>query len=853
VFNVSSFTSYAAQETPFCPLNITSSTTLGENVSCLRTAVQILADNVVLDCAGYNISFAGTPSGSVAVSGINVSGRNNVTVRNCVVSAATTKLLAIPIQFESSNNSRIENSTANARGSSSPAISVSGSQNMTVVNSTGVASGAGSSGVAMVGGAFHVLEHVEGNTSISAGIELSSVFNSTVRANSSGGGGGSGTGILFSLSENNTVVNSTAQGGSISLHISSSANNTVQNVSTQGSSVGIQLSSAQNNTLSNVSITGQIFFSSSNLNVIGGVNGSGMSRTVQFSSSHRNSLSNAIFQSTIVNAILLSASSNNTFVNVTASSTMESVVSATNSNNNTFINLTAAGGGDRDTVSFSSSSNNTIVQSNLTHSTTGPPSSAYVLGLTTSAQNVFNDTVLGSDAAWMSSSGAGNILDAVTFNRTDGSILMTGGAVNVSDPVTITFTNLNILSNQSFLNSTNISFLNTSAQITLNGLVFANPRLVVDFDDDGSFAPCSSPQCVEDSYAGGIFIFNVSSFTSYAAAETNDSFVNITFDKIDSSDPIASGGSLTYTVQINNTGNGTANNLTVVEIYPSGVAFVSSSPVNVDNTTFNLGSLGPNSSTTLNITVNVSALAGTILNNSINLSFFNGTDTINGTDSELTNVTAAAAAPAGGGGGGGGAAFTVNVPIVRNATSAPAVSFPVAPFVEKTPSQESEQPSQEVPSELPSASPSSGESVVKEQALVSSSEESEFGVLASLSAQSTRAKQWLGSGLSNIGDFVVSVAQGVRSRSLGAYGWISPKVSSGVQSVKELVGPNIKSVAAGVLLLVISALLTAFVVNRQRHPPLSKTSASNIDLAALRADLRSVDKLLKKHNHNKQK
>jgi len=41
----------------------------------------------------------------------------------------------------------------------------------------------------------------------------------------------------------------------------------------------------------------------------------------------------------------------------------------------------------------------------------------------------------------------------------------------------------------------------------------------VDFDDDGTFEDCTAPQCVNESYNGSTFVFNVSSFTSYTAAE----------------------------------------------------------------------------------------------------------------------------------------------------------------------------------------------------------------------------------------------------------------------------------------------------------------------------------------------
>jgi len=96
--------------------------------------------------------------------------------------------------------------------------------------------------------------------------------------------------------------------------------------------------------------------------------------------------------------------------------------------------------------------------------------------------------------------------------------------------------------------------------------------------------------------------------------------------KIDSVDPVARGAQLNYTITINNTGTGTAFNTTMVELYPAGVIFDSSSPVpSSSNDTFSLGNISPGASTTVNITVNVSSVLanGTLLNNIVNVTFEN--------------------------------------------------------------------------------------------------------------------------------------------------------------------------------------------------------------------------------------
>jgi len=114
-------------------------------------------------------------------------------------------------------------------------------------------------------------------------------------------------------------------------------------------------------------------------------------------------------------------------------------------------------------------------------------------------------------------------------------------------------------------------------------------------------------------------------------------FPEVFTNKSDTPDPVANGSTLSYQITINNTGDEIAYNVTVVETYPiSGVTFNGSSPApNIGNNTWFLGNLSPNQSFTINITVNVSAANGTILNNSYNVTFANNS----GTNLTITNST----------------------------------------------------------------------------------------------------------------------------------------------------------------------------------------------------------------------
>jgi hypothetical protein len=102
---------------------------------------------------------------------------------------------------------------------------------------------------------------------------------------------------------------------------------------------------------------------------------------------------------------------------------------------------------------------------------------------------------------------------------------------------------------------------------------------------------------------------------------------NLTVEKNDTPDPVNPGGQIVYTLTFNNTGNGTALDIVINESYPPGVAFNSVSPagINTSNSTFVLSGVSPNTSTTVNITVDVSFAvpSGTVLNNTVNVTYLN--------------------------------------------------------------------------------------------------------------------------------------------------------------------------------------------------------------------------------------
>ncbi|MCI0550841.1 MAG: Ig-like domain-containing protein, partial [Anaerolineae bacterium] len=104
-------------------------------------------------------------------------------------------------------------------------------------------------------------------------------------------------------------------------------------------------------------------------------------------------------------------------------------------------------------------------------------------------------------------------------------------------------------------------------------------------------------------------------------------FPRILTNKTDFPDPVGPGDQLLYQILVANLGTEIAYNVTVNETYPPVfTTFHNSSPSPTSgNNVFSLGNLSPGISTTLNITVNVSAVTpnGTVLNNTYNITFAN--------------------------------------------------------------------------------------------------------------------------------------------------------------------------------------------------------------------------------------
>ncbi|MEM4247139.1 MAG: right-handed parallel beta-helix repeat-containing protein, partial [Candidatus Woesearchaeota archaeon] len=241
----------------------------------------------------------------------------------------------------------------------------------------------------------------------------------------------------------------------------------------------------------------------------------------------------------------------------------------------------------------------------------------YAIMLDPCNYDFFGNNTLTNPADWVFASPCTETyLENTTFQMPDGSIRIVP-AVLLENGTNATKLRLRINSIYAFLNSTNLSEFNTSAVITFEGAVFADPRPMVDYEDDGSYIVCPPAQCSKLSYSETKYVFNTTRFTAYTLEETPGvqyNFTNISITKTDSPDPVNVSQYLNYTINVTISGNGTAYNVTVNETYPPEVIYQSSQPTPVSgtNNTWVLGNL-----TATNITINITVLVLNITNNTL--------------------------------------------------------------------------------------------------------------------------------------------------------------------------------------------------------------------------------------------
>lgn len=162
--------------------------------------------------------------------------------------------------------------------------------------------------------------------------------------------------------------------------------------------------------------------------------------------------------------------------------------------------------------------------------------------------------------------------------------------------------------------------------------------LVADITNEGFSVTITD---VPNSPITSITGLNSGSFGIEAGASSTASGVNITINKTEDWDPANVSEMINYSILINNTGGSTAFNITLTEIYPADVLFVNGTPTptGTSNESFLIGNLSGADAYRINISVIIKNDSRRVINNTVNLSYFNASGTnINLSVTENTSV-----------------------------------------------------------------------------------------------------------------------------------------------------------------------------------------------------------------------
>ncbi|MBU3940612.1 MAG: right-handed parallel beta-helix repeat-containing protein, partial [Nanoarchaeota archaeon] len=215
-----------------CNVTLTSSHTMTDDLTCANTAFYIGDNNVVLDCAGYTITY-GT-AGTASTYGIDNNGNyDNITIKNCIIIEGAYGGNDA-IFLSDTINSTVHNNTLITVGPSADGIYVgsSGAYN-NLTNNTITISGASGRGIYLPASTSNVIGNTiyTNGSSSGFGIDVSSTSNSVIMNNNITTEGVTSFGIRVVLSSGINVslneINTTGSGSTAILVSSNSDNNII--------------------------------------------------------------------------------------------------------------------------------------------------------------------------------------------------------------------------------------------------------------------------------------------------------------------------------------------------------------------------------------------------------------------------------------------------------------------------------------------------------------------------------------------------------------------------------------------------------------------------------------------------
>ncbi len=466
-FDVTQFTGYSAGDATIfsCNVTINTSSVLTQNITAEQTCLTIGSDNLTFNCRGNTITF--NTIGTSNTAGITAEGRTNITIQDCIIldGNATGGTTSMAINLSKTNYSRIVNNTlvANSTVASQGIRARIQDYRNIIENNTIIADGNAGAGTSLNTG-------IDANTNSSE----NNITGNTITANGYGASNFN-RGILIDHS-NNTV-----------------RNNTLRTNGNGASNIAVSISGPDNFVIGNTIIT----------------NGTIRAHGIQMSTNGNQTL---IANNTIVTSGNESGADGNYgiyFIGTGRNTAQGNRITATGRSINHGIYIT------------SGAVNHTITGNNIT--TDGNQS--YAIAFTQANYSLLADNLLTNPVEWIDGQAGGNSqnnITNITFTNANGSIRFQG-LIQFNGSQNITRARLFIRQNQAYVNSTNLSLLNLSARVTLQGIGFSNPQPESDFEDDGTFAPCPAGICNEISYNSitGTYVFDVTQFTTHQSGETS--------------------------------------------------------------------------------------------------------------------------------------------------------------------------------------------------------------------------------------------------------------------------------------------------------------------------------------------
>ncbi len=628
--------------------------TLNGNIESNGTCINITKSNVTLNCNGLRITYAiGAPTGA----GINISDTDltipmeNIVVNGCDIRAgsnSTNLSSQYGIWFNRPENSEVSNNNITTAGTSDD-IGIyirqgAGYSNFTLnrITTYGFNNTGGNYGIyGLSSNHNRILNNTVttlGNGSINIGIFLEEGQNNTVQLNNiSTNGTNSNHGIRIYNNRFNRILE-----------------NRIKTFGNESTNVGILLQEVADGTLidNNSIVTG----------------GAGNAHGVFIEDNGAGAVNQGASHSNITNNTIITNGTGSNNLAIFASTSHHRIIRN---------NITTNGSADNHGIFFTARSQNNTVEANNV-SINGTNSYGIFINDSNVSRfdnNTINITTVNFSIGWIAIVlGDGNNFTNTTFANRNGTLRFPN-TFTPNGTHNITQDKLNITNRTVHVNSTNLSFLNASAQLTLINVTFSYPYAVFIGDDSGSGEECNTSQCIGISFNNRVYIFNVTRFTTYSASESN---VTFSLTKTDSPDPVAPGATLSYAITFAIT-NGNATNITIHDVYDPNSTFASSDPTPVTgsaNRNFSLPNFSGNGSFTVNITVTVNESFNGNLNNTALVVFTNGSgNEVRANVSELTEVRASS-------GGGGGRIVSSGGPSIRPKKEevkeiAPAVQAPM--------------------------------------------------------------------------------------------------------------------------------------------------------------------------------